>query len=107
MYFLIQSHNLKELLISTSPLYYYMTALSKSNILLISHILQIHSGVVNEFQTDSCFDVYCDGRNEVISPLLLVEVENILSKEDSLENRVCSYESFFSYIDTRLFNVIN
>lgn len=66
-----------------------MTALSKSNTLLISHILQIHSGVVTEFQTDSCFDVYCDGRNEVITPLLLVEVESLLSKEDSLENRVC------------------
>lgn len=65
-----------------------MTALSKSNANLISHILEIHSGVATEFQTDSCFDVYCDGRNEVITPLLIVEVENILSKEDRLERRV-------------------
>ena len=65
-----------------------MTALSKSNTTLISHILQIHSGTTTELENDSCFDLYCDVRNDLVLNLFNQEVEHILAKEDSLESKV-------------------
>ena len=65
-----------------------MTALSKSNATLISHILQIHSGTTTELDSDSCFDLYCDVRTDLVLLLFNQELEHILAKEDSFESRV-------------------
>lgn len=90
---------------TSSPLYYYMTALSKSNASLISHILQIHSVVTVELEGDSCFELYCNSRNDIIISLLTTEIEKMLERDEesssgSLDSLVFLHGSVY-FIDTR------
>ena len=50
--------------------------------------MEIHSGVVIELSGDSCFELYCSTRESLVLDLLTAEMEEILSSDDSLENRV-------------------
>ena len=79
----------QQLLVSSSPLYYYISALSRGNAQLIAHILQIHHGVSNELTGDSCFDLFAATRERLIKPLFLDEITAFLGNTDlSLEDRV-------------------
>ncbi|KAK8832335.1 hypothetical protein WA577_003208 [Blastocystis sp. JDR] len=78
-----------QLLVSSSPLYYYISALSRGNAQLIAHILQIHHGVSNELTGDSCFDLFAATRERLIKPLFLDEITAFLGNTDlSLEDRI-------------------
>ena len=51
------------------------------------HILQIHSGS-SELVGESCFDVYCDCREEIVSDLFRKELDSICSNDETLEAQV-------------------
>lgn len=89
---------------SSSPLYYYMTALSKSNASLIAHILQIHSVATVDLEGDSCFELYCNSRSDIIISLLTTEIERILEKDEESTNSLDSlvfFQLLVHLIDTR------
>ena len=79
-----------ELLLPSCPLYYYMTALSRGNTQLISHIMEVHAGTVSELSGSSCFELYCSTRESLIEPLVTAELEAYLNGEETLESRIRS-----------------
>ena len=72
---------------SSSPLYYFFSALSRGNAGVINHILQIHSGAF-EPKKDSCFSLYCEARYDLMKDLFLKEIGQILENGESFESRV-------------------
>ena len=65
-----------------------MTALARGNNQLFNHIMEVHSGVIVELTGNSCFESYCSCRESLLGDLLVAEMQEILSSEESLELRV-------------------
>ncbi|KAK8807930.1 hypothetical protein WA588_006418, partial [Blastocystis sp. NMH] len=86
-----------ELLLSSCPLYYYMSALSHGNPRLISLLMKIHAGPAGELPEPSCFDLYCSARNSLLSPLLSRSLDISLASPANLASG--AHAALFAAID--------